>query len=347
MPVGSARQSSGRRCGSADLEMLGLALEGSALVASADVRTGLTRLDEATVTALEGNAEIPISGAWTCCFLVSACTSLRDHERAYDWCDRIAAFAERYGSRYMLAFCRSEYGLVAMWRGDWEAAEAQLVAAVEDFRASRPAWIAAPLVTLAELRRRQGRHAEAAALLERVGAGPAAAVCRAWLALDTHDARRAAELAQRALRHGPPRRLARLPVLELLVRARLGRDELDEAAAAAREIAEVGELAGTTAVRGAAALAAGRGRSRSRRARDRARGARRRRRRTSMRPGRRTTRRERGSSSGPACWRPVDATRRRPSSPVPRRCFAALVPRPIGCERSRCSMRLGSRLRRG
>ncbi len=90
--------------------MLGLALEGAALVASAEVDEGMRRLDEATAVALAGEAAIPISGAWACCFLVTACTAVRDYERAAVWCDRIAEFAERYGSRYMLAFCRAEYG---------------------------------------------------------------------------------------------------------------------------------------------------------------------------------------------------------------------------------------------
>ena len=120
-------------------------------------------LDEATATALAGEATIPISGAWTCCFLVAACTAVLDFERASEWCDRIAEFAERYGSRYMLAFCRAEYGAVHLWRGRWAEAEAMLEASVEDFARSRPAWAAGPLVGLAELRRRQGRPAEAGA----------------------------------------------------------------------------------------------------------------------------------------------------------------------------------------
>ena len=186
--------------------MLGLALEGAALVACAEVDAGMQRLDEATATALEGNAAIPISGAWACCFLVSACTAVRDHERAYGWCDRIADFAERFGSRYMLAFCRSEYGIVHLWRGDWAAADSMLAASVEDFAASRPAWVAAPLVTLAELRRRQGRVDEAATLLDDVGAGASAHTSRAWLALDAGDTARAVELAQRALRRVPASR---------------------------------------------------------------------------------------------------------------------------------------------
>ena len=89
----------GRRFGVPDLEMLGLALEGASLVADARVDEGMRRLDEATATALEGQAEIPISGAWACCFLVSACLAVYDFERAFAWCDRIAEFAERYGSR--------------------------------------------------------------------------------------------------------------------------------------------------------------------------------------------------------------------------------------------------------
>ena len=72
----------GRRLDNPDLEMLGLALEGATLVACADVGPGMRRLDEATATALEGRAEIPISAAWTFCLLVSACLSVGDLERA-------------------------------------------------------------------------------------------------------------------------------------------------------------------------------------------------------------------------------------------------------------------------
>jgi LuxR family maltose regulon positive regulatory protein len=248
----------GRQFGVADLEMLGLALEGATLVSCARVGEGMRCLDEATAAALEGEATIPISSAWAFCFLVSACLAVRDYDRAFDWCDRIAEFADRFGSRYMLAFCRAEYGAVHLWRGRWAEAETVLEASVEDFLRSRPAWVGGPLVGLAELRRRQGRGEEAARLLDQAGARSTAQLCRARLELDLGDARRAVELAERVLRQLPAHRAVdRAPVLELLVRARTARGELEQAGSAAASLREVAGEVGTAPLRAAADLAEG------------------------------------------------------------------------------------------
>ena len=246
----------GRRFGVVDLEMLGLALDGAALVASAQVVEGMRSLDEATAAALEGGAEIPISAAWACCFLVSACTAVRDFGRAAEWCDRIAEFAERFGSRYMLAFCRAEYGAVHLWRGRWQEAESALQAAVDDFAHSRPAWVGGPLLGLAELRRRQGRAVEAEGLLERAGAGAGAQVARARLALDRRDARTAAALLERVLRQAPAEQaLGRVPALELLVRARVASGDLERAAAALEDLRALARIVGTEPLSAAADVA--------------------------------------------------------------------------------------------
>jgi len=247
----------GRRFGVPDLEMLGLALEGATLVARARVEEGMRHLDEAAATALEGEAEIPISSAWACCFLVTTCIAVRDYERAFEWCDRIAEFAERYGSRYMLAFCTAEYGAVQLWRGRWRDAERLLAAAVEDFSRSRPAMVGAPLVGLAELRRRQGRMEEAALLLDRAGTS-AAQLCRARLALDRGETLRAVELVERLLRQLPAHRtLDRVPALELLIRARTARGELEDARSALQALREIERLVGTLPLRASADLADG------------------------------------------------------------------------------------------
>ena len=248
----------GRRFAEPDLEMLGLALEGAALVAETEVQQGMRCLDEATAIALQGEARVPIAGAWACCFLVTACTAVRDYERASEWCDRIAEFAERYGSRYMLAFCRAEYGAVHLWRGQWHDAETMLEASIEDFATSRPAMIGGSLVGLAELRRRQGRTEEAADLLERAGPSSAAQLCHARLALDRGDAARAVELVERSLRQVPAdRRLDRFPRLELLVRVRTARGELERASAALDAMREIEGAVDTEALRASVELAEG------------------------------------------------------------------------------------------
>ncbi len=215
-------------------------------------------LDEATTTALEGGARIPISSAWTCCFLVGACTATGDYERASEWCDRIAAFAERYGSRYMRGFCRAEYGTVDLWRGRWADAEAMFVSAREEFAHSRPAFVGGPTAGLAELRRRQGRRLEAERLLEEAGPSSAAQLCRARMAIDDGEHARAAELLERMLRQQPEHRtLDRVPALELLARACIGRGEVEEAQSALETLRAIVDIVGSRSFRAAVDVVSG------------------------------------------------------------------------------------------
>lgn len=158
----------------------------------------------------------------------------------------------------MLAFCRAEYGAVHLSLGRWGDAEAMLEASLEDFSRSRPAWVGAPLVGLAELRRRQGRTEEAARLLDEAGASPGALLCRARLALDSGDSLEAVELLERLLRQLPERRaLDRAPALETLVRARIVRGELDEAHAFLAALVESVRPLGTASLLASADLAGG------------------------------------------------------------------------------------------
>ena len=256
--LAAAAAEAGRRFGVPDLEMLGLALEGSSLASEARVEEGMRCLDEATAAALADEATIPISSAWTCCFLVTACNAVLDFDRAAEWCDRIAEFAGRYGSRYMLGFCRAEYGTVQLWRGRWAQAESLFEEAIAAYARSRPPYLPGPLTGLAELRRRQGRVEEAASLLEQAGTAAGAQLCRARLALDADDALAAVELLERLRRQadGRPGPTA-APVLELLVRARIARGELDRAAAELAELRALERRVGTSPLRACADHAEG------------------------------------------------------------------------------------------
>ncbi len=246
----------GRRFQVADLEMLGLALRGVTLVARTKMSEGLGCLDEAAAAALAGEPAIPISRAWTCCFLVSACQAVRDYRRAFEWCDRIAAFARRYDSRYMLGFCRARYGELHTMRGHWPEAAAELEGAIEAYAQSRPPLVSGAVAALAELRRRQGRLDEAERFLDEHGVS--ALLCRARLSLDRGDARAAVEGADRLLRQAPAQeRLRRVSALEVLARAAVECGDLPRAASAAAELRDIADVVGTVPLRASAAMADG------------------------------------------------------------------------------------------
>jgi tetratricopeptide (TPR) repeat protein len=164
----------GRELGVPDLEAVGLAQEGGALIAAGRVADGMRCLEEAAAVATGEAVQLPVSRGWALCCLISACEGVGDFPRAAQGCEALRGWTERWGSRHALGVCRMAHGRVLVTRGDWAEAEAELVKAVEDFELARPGIAADGLVRLAELRTRQGRVDEAAALYERAGAHPLA-----------------------------------------------------------------------------------------------------------------------------------------------------------------------------
>jgi len=235
----------GRRFATPELEMLGLGLEGRALVSEGRLEEGMRRLDEATTVALAGEARLLYCVAWACCYLISACERVRDYERAAQWCARVGEFCGRHDI-FLLNLCRAHYASVLTWQGEWEEAERQLAAAVAGLRASRPPMVGDALSRLGELRRRQGRIAEAEELFARSDTHSVTVLGRAALALARGEPAEAAELAERYLRRFPdPARVERSAGLELAVRAlaRLGEEE--RAAAALEQLRGIAARART------------------------------------------------------------------------------------------------------
>lgn len=210
-----------------ELEMLGLGLEGRALVSEGELEEGMRRLDEATTVALGGEARLLYCVAWACCYLISACERVRDYERAAQWCARVGEFCGQHDI-FLLNTCRAHYASVLSWQGRWDEAESQLGAAVEGLQTSRPPMVGDALARLGELRRRQGRLADAEELFARSESHSLSLLGRAQLALDRGQPSEAAELADRYLRRFPdPGRIERSAGLEVAIRAltRLGEHE--------------------------------------------------------------------------------------------------------------------------
>jgi DNA-binding CsgD family transcriptional regulator len=246
----------GRRYGVHDLEAVGLAMEGMARVAQGEVEEGMRGLDEASAIAAAEQLELPISMAWAFCYMVSACEGVGDFPRATQWCTAMRGFTERWGGRQILGICRSAYGSVLATGGDWDNAERELVAAVDDLVAARPGMAGGGLVRLGQLRARQDRPGEARELFERAGSHHLALVGLGELALDAGDAAEARDAAERVLRRAPRGALLdRLPALELGVRARAALGDLDSAAADAAELERTAMTLGTPYLRGRGHLA--------------------------------------------------------------------------------------------
>jgi DNA-binding NarL/FixJ family response regulator len=248
----------GRATGAIDYEMLGRSLQGLALVASGAVAEGMRLLDEVNAAVVAGELKDQIAIGLASCYLIAACDRVRDYDRAVQWCTRLKAFCDKWGLRPLFAVCRTQYASVCMWRGTWLEAEQELTAATDELAASRPAMTADGLVRLAELRRRQGRLVEAAAMFQQAEHHPLAALGRAELAFDRGDLRAAADAAERYLRRVPSHnRTDRVVALDLLVRALAGAGEVASAKTALAELNGIAALVATKPLAASASLAAG------------------------------------------------------------------------------------------
>src|SRR5262245_51280388 len=248
----------GRAAGAVDYEMLGRSLQGLALVASGAVAEGMRLLDEVNAAVVAGEMRDLICVGLASCYMIAACDRVRDYDRAVQWCTRLKAYCLKWGFRPLFAVCRTQYASICMWRGTWMEAEQELTAATTELAASRPAMTADGVVRLAELRRRQGRLVEAAALFTQAEHHPLAALGRAELAYDRGDFRAAAESAERYLRRVPlHNRTDRASALDLLVRAQAACGDLDGARTTLAELNTIASLVATTPLRAEASLGAG------------------------------------------------------------------------------------------
>ena len=242
----------GRRFRVVELETLGLALEGRALVSEGDLAEGMRRLDEATVIALSGEAELLVCVAWACCYLIAACEQVRDYERAGQWCRQVGEFCDRHGIELLLGICRAKYAGVLTWQGRWDEAESEVTRAVEGLATARPPLVGEALLRLAELRRLQGRYDDADSLLARCAGDTRALLVQSQLALDRGRLTEAAELAERFLRRrAGPHRLERGPGLEVAVRAYAGLGQCDRAQGALEQLRDLALRADTRPLRAA------------------------------------------------------------------------------------------------
>jgi ATP/maltotriose-dependent transcriptional regulator MalT len=247
-----------RETGADDLEVFALSLLGQAEVRAGRVAEGMDLLEEAMTAASSGRVRNVHTLAEAYCNLIEACTSAGDWERAAEWCELVDEFAREHGTMPLLGACRTIHADVLVARGRWPEAERALESALETHARYVPELGAPTAATMAELRIRQGRLAEAEQLLAGRDEHPSSLRALAHLRIADGRPQVAAALLERGLSAVGGDAVGTTQLLASLVDARLASGDTEGAAFAAEQLAGVAADSGIRLAAARAELAAAR-----------------------------------------------------------------------------------------
>jgi DNA-binding CsgD family transcriptional regulator len=247
-----------RACDSDDLEVFALSLLGRAEVSAGRAEAGMSLLEEAMAAATAGRVRNVHTLAEAYCNLIMACTDAGDWDRATEWCEHVDEFSRTHATAPLFGACRTVHADVLMATGHWPEAEHALEIALETHRRYVPQMGEATAASMAELRVRQGRLAEAVRLLDGREESPAALRALALLRIAEGRPQVAAALLGRGLQSAEGNAMRTTQLLAPLVDARLACGDVDGARGAAAELAVIAEESGIRLVAARAELAAAR-----------------------------------------------------------------------------------------
>jgi DNA-binding CsgD family transcriptional regulator len=248
----------GRAYGDDDLEVFALSLIGRSEISVGAFDDGMRKLEEAMAAATAGRIRSPHTLGEAYCNLIAACTSAGDWERAAEWCDVVDGYARRHAIMPLFGACRTIHADMLLASGRWADAETALGDALAAHGRGYPAMGATTLSTLASLRVRQGRLAEAEQLLAGREEELTSLLALAELRLAEGEPRIAAALLERALTTVDDDVLGSSRLLVPLVDAWLAAGADDAAEDAARRLGDLAALCRRPLVESRAHLAAAR-----------------------------------------------------------------------------------------
>jgi DNA-binding CsgD family transcriptional regulator len=247
-----------REAGDGDLEVFALSLLGRAEVGAGLRDEGMQLLEEAMAAASAGRVRNVHTLGEAYCNLIMACTSAGEWERAAEWCELVDEFAREHEATPLLGACRTIHADVLLATGRWPEAERALESALDAHARYVPGMAAPTVGTMAELRVRQGRLAEAEQLLAGRQEHPSALRALAHLRIARDEPRVAAALLERGLMAAEGDAMGSAQLLAPLVDARLACGDVEGGGTAARGLEDLANSSGIGLVAARADLAAAR-----------------------------------------------------------------------------------------
>jgi len=247
----------GKRHGVAELQAIGMAIEGTVLVHRGEVVPGLALLDEGMTMAVSGN----LSQAGTAlmfCLTMKTCYELGDYQRAQEWTEAIEDCFLRTGLSSFPGDSEVHRIEMMISRGAWTLAEQQAHRACARVQCFEMGHVGAAFASIGEVRLRTGDLAgarEAFAHAEDLGASTLPG--RARLSLLLGRPTEAAVLINSALAGADWDRLARARLLPAQVTIALAVGDVDTARSAATELVASAQLYASKALLAAAEGAGG------------------------------------------------------------------------------------------
>lgn len=247
----------GRRLHRPDLVALSLNGEGRALIKSGRVVDGLKLLDEAMVAVL-GGALDPFASGTVYCHTIAACHEVADIRRMTRWIELTEQWLATFPAAVAFGgLCAVHRAQLHLFRGEWDEAERKALQVGADLDGSRIDYAAEAWYVVAEARRLRG-DPDAADAYDQVHArGRDPQPGRALLRLRDGDAAGAATSVRSAVAAAGADPLRRAPLWAAAVEIAVAAGRLEDAAAAASELAATAELYATSGLQAMAATARG------------------------------------------------------------------------------------------
>ena len=230
------------RAAQADLQAFALTNLGKLKIATGSTNDGMALMEEASISAVNGDLSPFASGA-TCCTMIAACRDLTDYRRASEWTEATEKYCERQSVSAFPGVCRIHRAEVVALSGAWDRAEQQLHQAADELSG----WSALPPLAdghyaIGEIRRLKGDFEGAeAALREADSLGKSMHPALALIRLAQGKVKAAASGIASALSEASWDQWAKVRLLPAQVEIAIAGGELALARASAEELARIVE----------------------------------------------------------------------------------------------------------